>query len=201
MDEQKNVSEAGAEQQGEEVIHGESWETETPGSPETGTGGNGASASANQEQPSGEGESSRQNMDDILEELNRLGSAVVRATKAALNSEQVRRIEQDLSQGLSKLVDNIDVSLVRLRESETTQEIKERAETVVEKVKVAKVTDELKAGLTKGLHTVAEEMQKLADELEKKQKTETPAEPTAAETSESQDIPVEAQQGREEGEA
>lgn len=121
--------------------------------------------------------------DEIADELNRLAESFGRAVRAAWNSDQRHQLEADLNRGLRSLVDNVESILKQFNESEQGQEFKEQAGRVVEKVRTSKVTAELKEGLTQGLHTVAEELQEFAQDLEKKR--EGQAEATA------QDIPVE----------
>lgn len=122
--------------------------------------------------------------DDIGDELNRLAESFGRAVQAAWNSEQRHQLEADLNRGLRSLVDNVELILKQFNESEQGQELKEQAGKVVEKVRTSKVTADLKEGVTKGLQTVAEELQEFAQDLEKKRQA-SPSE-TAA-----QDIPVE----------
>lgn len=124
--------------------------------------------------------------DEIANELNRLAESFGRAVRAAWNSDQRHQLESDLNRGLRSLVDNVESILKQFNESEQGQEFKEQAERVVEKVRTSKVTAELKEGVTKGLQTVAEELQEFAQDLEKKRAGQSDAaEPTA------QDIPVE----------
>ena len=63
--------------------------------------------------------------------------------------------------------------------------MKEQAGKVVEKVRTSGVTAELKEGLTKGLQTVATELQEFAQDLEKKRRSQT------SQADAAQDIPVE----------
>ncbi|HRJ45473.1 MAG: hypothetical protein KJZ86_25655 [Caldilineaceae bacterium] len=122
--------------------------------------------------------------DDIGDELNRLAESFGRAVQAAWNSEQRHQLETDLNRGLRSLVDNVESILKQFNESEQGQELKEQAGKVVEKVRTSKVTADLKEGVTKGLQTVAEELQEFAQDLEKKRQA-SPGESAA------QDIPVE----------
>ncbi|MBX3051001.1 MAG: hypothetical protein KF753_05990 [Caldilineaceae bacterium] len=123
--------------------------------------------------------------DDIGDELNRLAESFGRAVQAAWNSEQRHQLEGDLNRGLRSLVDNVESILKQFNESEQGQELKEHAGKVVEKVRTSTVTAELKEGLTKGLQTVATELQEFAQDLEKKRQENPPTDPAA------QDIPVE----------
>lgn len=139
------------------------------------------------------GESAQGNerpLDDIGDELNRLAESFGRAVRAAWNSEQRHQVEADLNRGLRSLVENVESILKQFNESEQGQELKEQAGRVVEKVRTSKVTAELKEGLTKGLHTVAAEMQEFAQDLEKKQQ-----ERKSEAASDAQDIPVEKPDG------
>ena len=123
--------------------------------------------------------------DDISKELNRLAESFGQAVQAAWNSEQRHQLETDLNRGLRTLVDSVESILKQFNQSEQGQELKEQAGKVVEKVRTSTVTAELKEGLTKGLQTVATELQEFAQDLEKKRQAQ-PDTDTAA-----QDIPVE----------
>lgn len=123
--------------------------------------------------------------DDIGDELNRLAESFGQAVRAAWNSEQRHQLETDLNRGLRSLVDNVESILKQFNESEQGQELKEQAGKVVEKVRTSQVTAELKEGLTKGLQTVAQELQEFTQDLEKK-RADQPKQADAA-----QDIPVE----------
>jgi hypothetical protein len=123
--------------------------------------------------------------DDIGDELNRLAESFGQAVRAAWNSEQRHQLETDLNRGLRSLVDNVESILKQFNESEPGQELKEQAGKVVEKVRTSGVTAELKEGLTKGLQTVATELQEFAQDLEKKRRSQT------SQADAAQDIPVE----------
>jgi len=127
---------------------------------------------------------------DIGDELNRLAESFGQAVQAAWNSEQRHQLETDLNRGLRSMVDNVESILKQFHESEQGQEIKEQAGKVVEKVRTSKVTAELKEGLTKGLQTVATEMQEFAQDLEKKRRGGADKS-AAAGSADAQDIPVE----------
>lgn len=123
--------------------------------------------------------------DAIGDELNRLAESFGQAVRAAWNSEQRYQLESDLNRGLRSLVDNVESILKQFNESEPGQELKEQAGKVVEKVRTSGVTAELKEGLTKGLQTVATELQEFAQDLEKKRRSQT------SQANAAQDIPVE----------
>ncbi len=127
--------------------------------------------------------------DDIGDELNRLAESFGEAVRAAWNSEQRHQLETDLNRGLRSLVDNVESILKQFNESEQGQELKEQAGKVVEKVRTSQVTAELKEGVTKGLQTVAQELQEFTQDLEKKRASQ-PKQDDAA-----QDIPVEKADG------
>ncbi len=151
-----------------------------------------------EEQPSqGTGPESKPESPEFKEELNRLVESFTRAVRAAWNSEQRRQIESQLQSGLRTLVEEVEESLKRLQESEEGRELRERAEKMVARVRTSKVTAEIQEGLVKGLHTLAEELQELAERLEAQQRAEGKAEetPTASSDAEedgppAQDIPV-----------
>jgi uncharacterized protein YukE len=136
----------------------------------------------------------RKATEELTAEINRLAEAFSRAVRAAWQSDQRKQLETDLNRGLRTLVDNVEETLVKFNRSEQGQDLREQAERVVVKVRSSKVTEDLRQGLTKGLGTVAAELQELAERLEKSEaaQSKTGSQPG----DDAQDIPV----AREDGE-
>ena len=136
--------------------------------------------------------------DEILGELNRLGKAFVQAVQTAWQSDERKKLEQDLSKGLRSLADNVEEALDKVGKNEQVHEFlgkaEDVAESVGEKVREAKVTGEIKDGLIKGLAALTEQMQKLTQDLTTRQpKQEPPPAPASeppAPDDEAQDIPI-----------
>jgi uncharacterized protein YukE len=139
-------------------------------------------------QSSAQSAEERQATEELTAEINRLAEAFSRAVRAAWQSDQRKQLETDLNRGLRSLVDNVEETLVKFNRSEQGQELREQAERVVVKVRSSKVTDDLRQGLTKGLSTVASELQELAERMEKGETAQSKGTSPAAD--DPQDIPV-----------
>jgi uncharacterized protein YukE len=139
---------------------------------------------------SAQNEADRKAADDLSAEVTHLAETFARAVRAAWQSDQRKQLESDLSRGLRRLVDNVEEALVKFNRSEQGQDLREQAERVVEKVRSSKVTEDLRDGLTKGLGSVAAELQEFADRMEERSSTQGKPGPGTA-TGEAQDIPVE----------
>ncbi len=107
--------------------------------------------------------------DDITEEIQRLVEAMARAARNVWSSEQRIQLEEDLRRGLGSLVGNLEEALDRFSRSEQGQEFQEQASKVADRVRESALAAELKDGLTGGLKTAANEVQKFADSLEEQQ--------------------------------
>ena len=133
--------------------------------------------------------------DQLVEELGRLGRKFVELLETAWNSDQRRQIEQDLRNGLAGVSESLETGLKDLSEKEKTKEVvgkaEEVADTVGEKVRTSDVANELARGLASGLHTLADELDKLTREL---RSSETDAQKQAnagpQTGTEGQDIPI-----------
>ena len=119
--------------------------------------------------------------DDVAQEVNRLVEAMARAARNAWSSDQRHQLEADLRGCLGTLVENLEEALARFSRTEQGQELHEQATRVANRVRESALAAELKDGLTKGLKTAANQVQKFADGLEEQQ-----AAPDSP-----QDIPVE----------
>jgi hypothetical protein len=133
---------------------------------------------------------------DLLTELTRLGGSFLNVAAAAWNSEQRKQIEKDVKSGLTSLVNNLEEGFKQVSESDQTKDFVNKAEDVVvgvaEKVRQHQVARDLGAGLVKGLRTLSEEIDKLANELQSKNaaQSETPTSPPQASGNQEQEIPI-----------
>lgn len=121
--------------------------------------------------------------DDVTEEIHRLVEAMARAARNVWSSEQRLQLEDDLRRGLGSLVSSLEEALERFNRSEQGQEFQEQATKVANTVRESELTAELKDGLTVGLRSAANEVQKFADNFEKQQ----------SQSGSAQDIPVESE--------
>lgn len=145
------------------------------------------------EQPEGgAGTSPKQPAQELLDELATVANRLALLGKTWWNSEQRKHLEENLRTGAEAVVSTLEGSLQKVAASQGAKELQAKAGEVGEKVASSKVVNELVEALTKGLHTLSEQLEKAAQELEAKQKAQAEA-PKAAGSSEepaSQEIPV-----------
>ena len=132
---------------------------------------------------------------ELIDELGRLGNKMAEAIRAAWDSDERKRMEQDLRTGLNSLANNLEQGVRKMSEHEQTKEFVRKAEdvaeTVGEKVRNSQTTYDIAGALAGGLRLLAEQVEKLAAELQRK-RAETPATPTTPPTAhnDSPDIPI-----------
>lgn len=139
--------------------------------------------------PSGAGQ-------QLLDELRRLGTTVAQAVSAALSSEQSVRLQKDLRTGLDDVANSLDSSIKSFAENPQTKEIvadtKVVAGQVSDTIKSSKLANDLAGALAAALHTLNDELHKMATEM----KADAPAQgsptdaPPAPDADAQQDIPI-----------
>jgi hypothetical protein len=152
---------------------------QTQGQPAGESGSQGPKASSGQE---------------LMDELNRLGNKFVEVVDAAWNSDQRRRVEDDLRKGLESLATSLEDGIKQVGESKQAREFMDSAEDVAEsvtaKVRASKVASELADALASGLRALSESMDRLAKDMKAKDAS-SPAAPPSSSTAETpQDIPI-----------
>lgn len=150
-----------------------------------------------QEQPTGEPgaqEAQSRSGQELMDELNRLGNKFVEVVDVAWNSEQRRRIEDDLRKGLESLATSLEEGIKQVGESKQAREFLDTAEDVAEsvsaKVRSSKVANELAENLAHGLRALSEQMDRLAQDMKSKGEGTSTTPPSSGETDTPQDIPI-----------
>lgn len=150
-----------------------------------------------QGQPSGEPGSQQtqgRTGQELMDELNRLGSKFVEVVDVAWNSDQRRRIEDDLRKGLESLATSLEEGIKQVGESKQAREFLDSAEDVAEsvsaKVRSSKVANELADNLARGLRALSEQMDHLAQDLKSKEQRASTTPPPADPPDAPQDIPI-----------
>ncbi len=153
-----------------------------------------------QQEPAGgseaQGSQSRSGQ-ELMDELNRLGTKFVEVVDVAWNSEQRRRIEDDLRKGLESLATSLEDGIKKVGESKQAREFIDTAEDVAEsvsaKMRTNKVANDLADALAGGLRALSESLDRLAKDMRAKSEGETTppqTPPPAAEAGAPQDIPI-----------
>jgi hypothetical protein len=123
----------------------------------------------------------------ITEELGKLGKQMADAIKAAWESEDRRKLQTEILDGLQKFGDEVTVALDKAGKSETAQDLRVKAEKVAVDVRASAVAEDVRKGIISGLDVLNAEMTKLVEKLEPKPapdveasvEPEPPAEPEA----------------------
>jgi len=104
----------------------------------------------------------------IVNELEKLGKQLIGAAKAAWESEERRKLQDEIATGIQKIGQELGVTLEKASESEQVQEIRTRAGKVATDIQQTDVVDEVRKGLLVGLEAINRELSKLLDRLETK---------------------------------
>jgi uncharacterized phage infection (PIP) family protein YhgE len=126
---------------------------------------------------------------EVLSELNKLGNKFLEVVQTLWASDQRKKLEGDMRSGLASLTANLEQGLKQVSESQETKEILNKAgevaETFTEKMRTSKVANEVADGLSKGLRSLTEQVDKLASEFQSNEQASKNEDATKA-----QDIPV-----------
>jgi hypothetical protein len=139
------------------------------------------------------GQSSQPNHDagkELIDELTRLGQKFVTVVEVAWNSEQRKKIEEDLRTGLVTVASSLEEGFKRVSSTKEAQEAVNAAEDVAEKVRSSKIAAELSGALAQGLRTLSEQMDKLTEEMQEKNKSAKSSAEASSSSKDSQDIPI-----------
>ena len=135
--------------------------------------------------------------DELFRELSVLGSRFVDVVQTAWDSDERKRIEADLKEGLNSVAESLEEGFVKVRDNEQTKDVLDKAdnvaESVGEKVRSSEAAQELGNSLLRGLHTLAGQLEKWTEEMTAKSDAvdgETGAGATSASEDEAQDIPI-----------
>lgn len=109
---------------------------------------------------------------DLERELAELGRRLTQAIQTAWETEEARRLRQEVKAGLEKLADELEKGAERAREHPTTQKVREEVEEVLESARRGKVAQEVKEGVLEALRSLNAELDRLIQRLEEAQKPE-----------------------------
>lgn len=138
-----------------------------------------------------------QSTQELMDELNRLGMKFAEVVQTAWESDERKRLEKDVKAGVVSLVNGLERGLRKVGESEQAKEFLNKAEDVAdtlgERIRTSPTSHEMAGNLAKGLRILAEQIDKLAEELQRKSAGSAPSvppTPPSATTGDSQDIPI-----------
>ena len=138
-----------------------------------------------------------QSTQELMDDLNRLGMKFAEVVQTAWESDERKRLEKDVKAGVVSLVNGLERGLRKVGESEPAKEFlnkaEDAAETLGERIRTSPTSHEMAGNLAKGLRILAEQIDKLAEELQRKSASSAPSatpKPPGATTGDSQDIPI-----------
>ena len=128
----------------------------------------------------------------ITDELSKLGKQMADAIKAAWESDDRKKLQAEIVEGLQKFGDEVTEALDKAGQSETAKDLRIKAEKVTVDVRESGVVEDVRKGIIGGLDVINKELGKLVEKLEPKTKpadevpaaAEAPAEPAAPEAPE-----------------
>jgi soluble cytochrome b562 len=102
----------------------------------------------------------------IMDELEALGQQLTTALKTLWESEESRKLRQDLQQGFVQLGQEIDEAVKTAQESEAAKQFSEQVKGTMDKARQSDVAGKVEQGLATGLRKMNEELSKLIASLE-----------------------------------
>ena len=104
---------------------------------------------------------------NVSDELNKLGKQFSDVIRTTWESEDRKRIQGEIIEGLQRFGDEITDALHKVAESDSGKQAAKQAEKVVTDVKESSVTEDLRKGLLQGLDALNRELSKLSEKLDK----------------------------------
>ena len=117
---------------------------------------------------------------DLVKELQILGQELSAAVKSLWESEESRRLREDIGAGFVELGHQLDSAVKAAQESEAPRQFQGQLKETVEKARESELVDKIEEGLISGLRELNVQISKLVDSLAGEARSE-PEEPTQAE--------------------
>jgi hypothetical protein len=128
---------------------------------------------------------------ELIDELTALGQKFAEVVEVAWNSDERRRLEDDLRRGLASVADSLETGLKKVSETKETKDLLAKAEGVATKVRTSKVTNDLADALASGLRQLSESLDKWADEMRSRSEKSEKSEESGGSDDTTQDISIE----------
>ncbi len=104
---------------------------------------------------------------EIVDQLNELGDKLATAVKALWDSDDARKVRQEIGDGFSELGQQIDEAVTKAKESEAAKEFEARVKETVDKARESDVAGQVQEGLVSGLRKLNEDLSKWLGSLER----------------------------------
>jgi hypothetical protein len=102
---------------------------------------------------------------EILDELQALGEQLVTAVKALWDSDDARKVRQEIGDGFVELGNQVDEAIKTARDSEATKDFEAKVKETVDKARESDVAGQVQDGLVTGLRHLNQEMSKWVGSL------------------------------------
>ncbi len=119
----------------------------------------------------------------VLEELQALGQQLAKAVRSLWESEESRKLRQEIGDGAVRLGQQIESALQSAQESEAAKKLGTQVKGTVEKARGSDAVSKLEQSLITGLQELNTQVSKLVDSMEAR----APHDEEPADTTEAQD--------------
>jgi len=125
---------------------------------------------------------------ELMDELEALGKQLVTAVRSLWDSDESRKLRQEIGDGFVQLGQQVDEAIKTAQESETAKEFKVQVKETMDKARESDVAGKLQDNLVSGLHQLNAELGKLVTSFDAKdQATDEPVAGAKADTEEKGD--------------
>ena len=112
---------------------------------------------------------------DVSAELKNLGRQLAETFKTAWASEERKKVEGEIRQGVKTFVDEMDKAIREVKKSPAAQKVREEAAEIKTRAESGELSQKTKANMAQGLRWLSEELEKLANQFTPQEK-QPPAE-------------------------
>jgi hypothetical protein len=110
-----------------------------------------------------ENEKPKEEAPDLAAEFAELGKKIRSTVETAWTSEERKKIQAELKEGLDRFVKEVDGAIRSARDSDTGQKVKAEVKKVADDFESGKVAGEVRKGLVTGLRALGNTLDKMAD--------------------------------------
>ena len=102
---------------------------------------------------------------DVSAELKNLGRQLAETFKSAWASEERKKVEGEIRQGVKTFVDEMDKAIREVKKSPAAQKVREEAAEIKTRAETGELSQKTKANMAQGLRWLSEELEKLANQF------------------------------------
>ena len=107
---------------------------------------------------------------DIAAEFQKLGRQFAETLQSAWDSEERKRVEKEVREGMQSFVKEVDQVIREVKASETTEKIKGEAEELKTRVETSDIGTRARTGFVQGLRWLSEGLGELANQFTPQEK-------------------------------